>query len=160
MYWKFMPWICRKDWYLNTIKGYGTHSNAMLSWGGAETIQQVKSLMMGFDNWAIATDPVIHIGPYTPEVVKTGQYKYRTYSANGNYPHGFGVLASYMVLAGDKLGYELAKKGEKAFTARHHIEVDKYWKEAVKVGKAEYEWLDSVKKYSYPELIEARPWES
>jgi len=158
MYWKFMPWICRRDWYLNTIKGYGTHANAMLSWGGAETIQQVKSLMMGFENWAIHTDPVIHIGPYTPEVVKTGQYKYRTYSANGNFPHGFGVLASYMVIAGEKLGYQMAKKGEASFTARHNIAVDTYWRQAIEVGKAEHEWLMSVKKYTYPELIVQKPW--
>jgi len=159
MYWKFMPWICRRDWYLDTLKGYGTHANSMLSWGGAETIQQVKSLMMGYENWAISTDPIIHIGPYTQEIINLGQYKYRVYTSNGNYPHGFGVLASYMVIAGEKHGYEMAKLGETQFTNRHKIKVDDYWKKAVEVGKAEYEWLMSVKKYSYEELISIKPWE-
>jgi hypothetical protein len=159
MYWKFMPWICRRDWYLNTIKGYGTHATKMLSWGGAETMQQVKSLMMGFENWAIITDPVAHIGPYTPEVIKTGQYKYRTYTANGNYPHGFGVLAAYYVLGGNKEGYKHAKIGEKAFTNRHHITVDQYWPKVKEVAHEEYLWLQERKKYSYLELLQSKPWE-
>jgi len=158
MYWKFMPWICRREWYLNTLKGYGSHSDHMISWGGAEVIQQVKSLMLGYTNWSIATDPVIHIGPYTPAVVKLGQYKYRTYAANGNKPHGFGVLLSYMVIAGPDEGYKLAKAGEKAFKVRHHINVDDYWPEAVRLGTAEYGWLKEKQKYSYFDLITKKPW--
>ena len=158
MYWKFMPWICRRDWYLNTIKGYGTHATAMISWGGAEALQQVKSLMMGYENWAIITDPVIHIGPYTPEVIKTGQYKYRTYAANGNFPHGFGVLVANAVLAGPDIGYKLSKTCEAAFVNRHKIQIDDYWKKAVEVAMPEYEWLQTVKKFNYLELIETRPW--
>ena len=159
MYWKFMPWICRRDWYLNTIKGYGTHAEKSISWGGAETLQQVKSLMMGFQNWSIPTDPVAHIGPYTPAVVQTGQYKYRTYTANGNYPHGFGVLLAYAVLGGEVEGYKHAKIGEPRFTARHNIKVDDYWKKALEVGMPEHEWLNKVKKYNYLELLTNKPWE-
>lgn len=159
MFWKFMPWICRRDWYLNTLKGYGSHSTHMISWGGAELIQQVKSLMLGYENWSIISDPVIHIGPYTPEVIKTGQYKYRTYGANGNKPHGFGILLGYVVIAGPDEGYKLAKIGEKQFFNRHKIEVDDYWKEAVRLGIAEHEWLMENKKYTYNELITRKPWE-
>lgn len=158
MFWKFMPWICRRDWYLNTLRGYGTHATAMLSWGGAEQLQQVKSLMLGYENWAIITDPVIHIGPYTPEVVSTGQYKYRTYTANGNYPHGFGVLVSYAVLGGPKDGYAHAKLGEEQFTNRHKIKVDDYWQKAMQVAKTEYDWLYGHSKYGYLELLEKKPW--
>lgn len=159
MFWKFMPWICRRDWYLNTLKGYGTHSDYKLSWGGAELLQQVKSLMLGYENWSIPTDPVIHIGPYTPEVVKTGQYKYRTYAANGNFPHGFGILAAYYVLAGDKVGLEHAKLGEEQFTNRHQIKINDYWGKAKEIGQAEHEWLNHHKQYDYLELLEKRPWE-
>jgi len=158
MFWKFMPWICRRDWYLNTLNGYGAHAENGLSWGGAEMLQQVKSLMLGYENWAIITDPVIHIGPYTPEVVKTGQYKYRTYTANGNYPHGFGVLVAYYVLGGEEAGYKHAKIGEKAFTNRHHINVDDYWNKVREVSKLEHEWLNERKKYDYLELLEKKPW--
>jgi len=158
MYWKFMPWICRRDWYLNTLRGYGAHADHMISWGGAEQLQQVKSLMLGYENWAIITDPVAHIGPYTPAVIKTGQYKYRTYARNGNKPHGFGVLLAYMVCSGPEEGYKLAKLGEKAFTNRHHIKVDDYWEEVIRLGTAEYEWIKERQKYSYQQLIEQKPW--
>lgn len=158
MYWKFMPWICRREWFLNTLKGYGTHAEAMLSWGGAEQLMQVKSLMMGYENWAIITDPVIHIGPYTPAVVKTGQYKYRTYGANGNKPHGFGVLVAYYVTGGPDAGYKHAKIGEEAFVKRHIIKVDDYWGAVETISRPEYEWLQSRKHYDYLELLETKPW--
>lgn len=158
MYWKFMPWICRRDWYLNTLKGYGSHSDHMISWGGAELLQQVKSLMLGYENWSIITDPIVHIGPYTPAVIATGQYKYRTYSANGNKPHGFGVLLAYAVLGGSDAGYKHAKIGEEQFTNRHKIKVDDYWPEALKLGTAEHNWLMDNKKYGYLELLTEKPW--
>ena len=160
MYWKFMPWICNREWYLDKLKGYGSHSDHMISWGGAEVLQQVKCLMLGYENWAINTDPVAHIGPYTPAVIKTGQYKYRTYAANGNKPHGFGILLSYVVLAGPTEGHKLAKAGEEQFTNRHKIKVDDYWDEAIRLGMDEHKWLKERQKYSYAELIEEKPWEN
>lgn len=158
IFWKFMPWICRRDWYLNTLRGYGSHSDHMISWGGAELLQQVKSLMLGYENWAIISDPIVHIGPYTPAVIKTGQYKYRTYGANGNKPHGFGILLAYVVIAGPDVGHKLAKTGEEQFYNRHKIKVDDYWKEAVNLGIKEHEWLMQNRKYNYLELIEKKPW--
>jgi len=160
MYWKFMPWICRREWYLNTLKGYGAHSDHMISWGGAELLQQMKSLMLGYKNWSIITDPVAHIGPYTPAVIATGQYKYRTYAANGNKPHGFGVLLAYAVLGGPTEGYKHAKIGEEKFFNRHKIKVDDYWKEAVRLGAAEHKWLTTNQKYGYLEYLTKRPWET
>jgi glycosyltransferase involved in cell wall biosynthesis len=159
MFWKFMPWICRREWFLDTLQGYGTHAWERMSWGGAEELMQVKSLMLGYDNWAIATDPVAHIGPYTPSVVKTGQYKYRTYGAHGNFPHGFGVLCARYIVAGPELGYQLSKAGEEQFVNRHKIKIDDYWDKVAKVSHKEYEWLDKNKKYSYMELINEKPWE-
>ena len=159
MFWKFMPWICRRDWFLDTLQGYGTHAWERMSWGGAEQLMQVKSLMLGYENWAIPTDPVIHIGPYTPEVIKTGQYKYRTYGAHGNFPHGFGVLVANYVCMGPELGYKLSKAGEVKFKNRHKFNIDDYWDKVVKVSHKEYEWLNANKKYSYMELITQKPWE-
>ena len=158
MFWKFMPWICRRDWYLNTLKGYGTHSDEMLSWGGAELLQQLKSLMLGYNNWAIISDPIIHIGPYTQDIVKTGHYKYRVYAANGNKPHGFGVLVAYAVLGGPDIGYKHAKLAEEKFTKIHHIKVDDYWDDALKMALPEYNWIQKHKKYDYLELLKKRPW--
>lgn len=159
MFWKFMPWICRRDWYLETLKGYGAHSDHNMSWGGAEMLQQVKSLMLGYENWAIPTDPIIHIGPYTPEVVKTGQYKYRTYGANGNFPHGFGVLTAFAVLGGPTAGYDHAKRCEDRIHNRHKIKVDEWWEKALECSASEHAYIQTNKRYDYLELLESKPWE-
>jgi hypothetical protein len=156
--WKFMPWICRREWYLDTLKGYGSHSDHNISWGGAELLQQVKSWMLGYEQWALPTDPIIHIGPYTPEVIKTGQYKYRTYTANGNQPHGFGVLLAFYVLGGPDAGYKHAKLCEERIKNRHGISIDDYWPKACELGHAEHEWLMANKKWDYLELLEKQPW--
>lgn len=158
MYWKFMPWICRRDWYLNTLKGYGTHATEMMSWGGAEQLQQVKSLMLGYENWVIITDPVAHIGPYTPAVIKTGQYKYRTYGKNGNFPHGFGVLCAHYVVAGPERGLELALATKEQFMNRHKFDPESRWDEVARVSEPEYQWLKERAKYTYDQLITSKPW--
>jgi glycosyltransferase involved in cell wall biosynthesis len=160
IFWKFMPWICRRDWYLDVLDGYGSHAKHFISWGGAELLQQIKSWMLGYEQWAVDTDPIIHIGPYNPAVIKTGQYKYRTYSANGRKPHGFGVLLAYYVLGGDDAGYKHAKLNEEGFNKRHKIKVDDYWGQARAFGKEEREWLIANKKYDYLELLEKKPWEN
>lgn len=157
IFWKFMPWICRRDWYVDTLKGYGSHADHFVSWGGAEMLQQLKSWMLGYEQWSIPTDPIIHIGPYTPAVIKTGQYKYRTYGANGNFPHGFGVLLAFYVLGGDE-GYAHAKLCEKRIQNRHKIKVDDYWPKVIEVGKDEYDWLQLNKKWGYTQLLEEAPW--
>lgn len=161
IFWKFMPWICRKDWYLNTLRGYGTHATRAMSWGGAELLQQIKSWMLGYEQWAIITDPIIHIGPYTPEVIKTGQYKYRTYAASGHGPHGLGVITAFYVLGGDVDGRDHAERCAARIEQRHKIKVSEQWQRAKNLGKEEHEWLMKVKKWGYKELLEVvKPWET
>ena len=160
IFWKFMPWICRREWYLNTLRGYGTHATKSLSWGGAELLQQIKSWMLGYEQWGIKTDPVIHIGPYTPEVVKTGQYKYRTYGKSGFGPHGLGVLVAFYVLGG-KEGYRHAMLCNDRIKNRHHFTVPERWPQAKELGHEEHVWLNENKKWGYLELLEkAKPWEA
>lgn len=158
IFWKFMPWICRRDWYLNTLKGYGSHSTHSLSWGGAEMLQQIKSWMLGFEQWGIITDPIVHIGPYTPEVVKTGQYKYRVYGNSGHGPHGLGVLVAFAVLGGPDVGFQHAKLCEDRIKHRHGISVEEKWPEVMNLARDEHLWLMEHKKYDYLELLEKKPW--
>lgn len=158
MFWKFMPWICRREWFLDTLQGYGTHAWHNMSWGGAEELMQTKSLMLGYENWAIPTDPVAHIGPYTPAVIATGQYKYRTYGRHGNFPHGFGVLCARYIYGGPELGYQICKNAEDQFKNRHKIAVDDYWGKVKEIAHPEYEWLNKRKKYDYLTLINDKPW--
>lgn len=168
MWWKFMPWICRRDWFLDTLKGYGTHAANRVSWGGAEELMQVKSWMLGYEQWAIHTDEVIHIGPYTPEVIATGQYKYRTYGPHGRFPHGVGVLIARAVLAGPDIGYQLSMADEDRFYNRHKIRLSdvqkgrtiNYWELACQVAEKEHKWLMERAKWDYMSLISEKPWEN
>jgi len=158
MFWKFMPWICRREWFLDTLRGYGTHATERLSWGGAEQLMQVKSLMLGYENWAIPTDPVMHIGPYTPDVIKTGQYKYRTYTANGNKPHGFGLLVAFAVLGGPITGKAHCQLNLKQFVNRHKFAPLERWDEVWEMSKAEHKWLEERKVWDYEKLLREKPW--
>lgn len=159
IFWKFMPWICRREWYLNTLRGYGTHAWKSMSWGGAELLQQIKSWMLGYEQWGILTDPVIHIGPYTPDVIKTGQYKYRTYGKSGFGPHGLGVLVAFYVLGGTE-GFRHAMRCNERIKGRHHFSVEDRWEQAMELGQEEHAWLSAHKKWGYLELLEkVKPWE-
>lgn len=160
IFWGFMPWICKREWYLNKLKGYGSHSDHMISWGGAELLQQIKSWMLGYENWYIHTDPVIHVGPFDRAVYATGQAVRHPYKQSGKYPEGFGVILALMVLAGEKEGYTQAKKAKARIQRLHKVNVDRLWPTAVKLGKAEHEWLMKNKKYSLNDLIKLKPWEN
>ena len=158
IFWGFMPWICKREWYLNTLKGYGSHAKHRLSWGGAELLQQLKSWMLGYENWYIHTDPVIHIGPFNRAVYATGQAVRHPYKDSGNYPEGFGVLLALMVLAGEEEGYRQAKMAKVRLRRLHKINVDELWPKAVELGKEEHMWLMKNKKISFTELLNQQPW--
>lgn len=62
--WKGMPWICRRDWFLNDLGGYGVLTKHRISWGGGDMYPGVKPWLLGFKNWAVPCRPFIHIGPF------------------------------------------------------------------------------------------------
>jgi len=156
--WKFMPWICRRDWYLNTLKGYGCIADHRMSWGGAEFHQQIKTWLLGYENWAIATSPVIHLGPYPAKVAQMTPYKYRVYGNSGKYRPGLGVLVAFYVWGGDDLKDE-ARKVEDRLNNRHGITVDEFWPQAKEIGHEERQWFKTVQKMTYWEMMEQRPWD-
>jgi len=158
IFWKFMPWICRREWYLDTLQGYGSHAEHSISWGGAELLQQIKGWMLGYENWYIHTDPVIHIGPYNREVYKTGQTVRRTYESSGNFPVGFGILLALYILAGEEEGLRQVRLAKKRLKIIHKLDIEHFWPKAIELGKAEHEWLAERQKYSFPELMKNRPW--
>ena len=157
MFWKFMPWICRRDWYLNELQGYGSHARYYLGWGGAELLQQVKSLMLGYENWAIATRPTIHIGPFKNLAKDADNYRYRTYSASGQYP-GVGVYTAFFVFLGED-GIIEAKKTENRLIEKHNMDLEKGWPLARAFGKDEHDSLKQRRKYTYHQLLAQKPWE-
>ena len=164
-----MPWICRREWFLNKesgLGGYGALSEHKLSWGGGDLHIGVKPWLLGFKNWAVPTSPAIHIGPFpktdtdkkNPNIVKVGQDKYRLWGKSGNGPHAIGFLVSCFVLGGKPM----MERNKDAITGRFgkFINVEKEWDKAIKLGKSEREWLLSRQVMSFEELLKTKPWEN
>ena len=171
--WKGMPWICRRNWFLdneNGLGGYGALSKHNVSWGGGDMHIGVKPWLLGFKNWAIPSNPCIHIGPFpkldTPkgypnDVITTGQgapghERYRLYSSSGNYPHTFGFLVSCYVLGGEPM----MQRNKAALQQRfgRYLNIEQSWSDAIKIGQEERNWLLKRQKISFDDLVRTKPW--
>lgn len=159
IFWKFMPWMCNRKWYLDKLQGYTTHAKHHIVATGGEMLQQIKSWMLGYENWIMPTNPIIHIGPFNERFRSiVHSYKYRDYPLIDNYPMGFGVILAFYILGGDDFGYEQAKKAEDRIWLIHKIKVDPLWKNARRLGKAEHQWLMKNKKIDFLKLLKTKPW--
>lgn len=169
--WKGMPWICRRDWFLDNDKGlgaYGALSEHKLSWGGGDMHIGVKPWLLGFKNWAVPTRPAIHIGPFpnidradkNPSVVKVQRNastpRYRLWSESGVGPHAIGFLVSCFVLGGEKMMTRNRRTVMERFGK--FINVSEWWQQSMKYGLREKEWLDSRKQLTFEQLLEQSPW--
>ena len=166
--WKGMPWICRRDWFLDRDKGlnaYGALAQHRVSWGGGDMHIGIKPWLLGFKNWAVPTNPFIHIGPF-PKIDLVGKDtkvanfqsrdRYRLYNSSGKYPHTFGFLVSCYVLGGEPMMRRNKKKLTEKFGK--YLNIDNYWNLAKSLGKDEREWLLSRQKMSFEELLQRKPW--
>src|SRR4030067_1813627 len=172
--WKGMPWICRRQWFLDREKGlngYGALAEHRISWGGGDMHIGIKPWLLGFKNWAVPTNPCIHIGPFPKLDLKDGvssstipsnnpiaQNKYRLYRASGEYPHTFGFLVSCYVLGGE----EMMARNEKTITERfgRYLNVRDWWAKAIELGAGEKAWLDKRKKMTFEQLLEQKTWDN
>lgn len=168
--WKGMPWICRRDWFLDRDKGlnaYGALAEYKVSWGGGDMHIGIKPWLLGFKNWAVPTSPCTHIGPFPkidlkgPNIASVSkdfqsQDKYRVYSTSGNYPHAFGFLVSCYILGGEPM-MERNKSAIKERFGRF-IDVEKHWTKAIEIGEGEKHWLDDRKIMTFEQLLETKPW--
>ena len=169
--WKGMPWICRKDWFLDKVDGlggYGALSQYNVSWGGGDMHIGIKPWLLGFKNWAVPTNAGIHIGPFpkinlkskNPSEVDTethNGYKYRLYGKSGNGPHTVGFLVSCYVLGGE----DMMNRNKAAITKRfgRYLNLDEWWQRAMDMGKDEKAWLDKRKIMTFEQLLKRKPWE-
>lgn len=168
--WKGMPWICRRSWFLDREKGlngYGALSKHHVSWGGGDMHIGIKPWLLGFKNWAVPTNPCVHIGPFpridtkgNPNVTVVSKnpedYHYRVYSKSGEYPHTFGFLVACYILGGEAM----MNRNKKALSDRfgQFLSADKWWVKAKEIGREEKIWLDSRKIMSFEQLLERKPW--
>jgi len=171
--WKGMPWICRRDWFLDRNTGlnaYGALSAHRVSWGGGDMHIGVKPWLLGFKNWAVPTRPVIHIGPF-PKIDRVGRnpnitavskgpddYRYRLYAVSGEFPHTFGFLVSCYVLGGEPMMHRNKQAIHERFGA--FLNVDKWWNKAIELGRGERKWLLERQVMSFEQFIEMRPWDA
>lgn len=169
--WKGMPWICRRDWFLDAwdgLNGYGALSQHKISWGGGDMHIGIKPWLLGFENWAVPCNAAIHIGPF-PKINRTTSnpancggefngYKYRLYGTSGDFPHTFGFLVACYVLGGEKM----MNRNKAAIIERfgNYIDVDKWWQKAMVYGKDEKAWLDDRKIMTFEQLLERKPWDT
>jgi len=162
--WKGMPWICRRNWFLNELNGYGALNTNKLSWGGGDMHIGIKPWLLGYKNWAVPCSPGIHIGPFpktdvdkkNPNIVTVGQDKYRLWSQSGQGPHAIGFLVSCYILGGEKM----MLRNKAVITERfgRFIDVEKWWEKAKQFGKDEKLWLDKHKVMTFEELLINQPW--
>ena len=156
--WNFGSWMGRRKWFLETHGGYGFLDKKRVSWGGGQFYICLKTLMLGYENWAVPTNPIYHIGPFSAELQRVTGYRYRTYGKSGETEIGLGILASFYALAGEE-GKEIAKGCAPAFE-KHGITIEKHWDKCRRIAKEDWEWMREKKKYSLKEVWERRLWES
>jgi|GEM_PF-4923537 len=161
--WKGMPWICRREWFLdkeNGLGGYGAFSQHHLSWGGGDMHIGIKPWLLGFQNWSVPCSPGIHIGPFpsdenkSADIVKVGTadgpYTYRVWANSGRGPHAIGFLVSCYVLGGEPMMKRNSEIIKKRFGSC--IDIEKYWSAAIEYGKDEKAWLDKRRKFTMEQL--------
>ena len=102
--WKGMPWICRREWFLKRLGAYGCLSANKMAWGGGDMYLGVKSWLLGFENWAIPSRPVIHIGPL-PTAARDF-YNYRVYSGSGEQFPTLGFIMAFYALGVNESYFE------------------------------------------------------
>ena len=167
--WKGMPWICRKDWFLNELNGYGALSEHHLSWGGGDLHIGIKPWLLGYKNWAVPTSPGIHIGPFpkvdlgkdpvSPKVPSVNaDERYRRYAKSGVGPHTIGFLVSCYVLGGEAMMNRNAPMLKQRFGK--YMDADKWWDRAKEFGKNEKKWLDANKIMTFEQLLKRKPWDA
>ena len=170
--WKGMPWICRRDWFLDRENGlgdYGALSDHRVSWGGGDMHIGIKPWLLGFKNWAVPTRPFIHIGPF-PGIDNDGkdsqhtqiakdvkaQNRYRLYAKSGEFPHTFGFLVSCYVLGGEPMMKRNKKFLDEKFG--RYLNTDKMWAKAISIGKDERARLVKRQVMTFDELLKREPW--
>lgn len=154
--WKGMPWICRRNWFINKLGGYGALSEHKVSWGGGDILIGTKPWLLGFENWAIPTSSGIHIGPF-PNIDGKDGSKYRVYSVSGNHPAITGYLVALYVLG----GVEAIRRNKEAINRNWKwYDVDKFTPLAIELGTNERKRILRDQVMSFEEYLKNKPWES
>ena len=162
--WKGMPWICRRDFFLNDLNGYGALSQHKMSWPGDPHIG-IKPWLLGFENWAVPCSPGIHLGPFPKKAMNL--HKYRIYTGKtGTYDNTISSMVSTYILGGEevlrKYGWIMLRcmKGDDNGTLKDKFNsrIDKSLPEVKMLAKDEVEWMEKHRVMSFDEMLKSKPW--
>jgi hypothetical protein len=154
--WKGMPWMSRRDWFLDKLNGYGALAENKLAWGGGDMHLGLKTWVLGYENWAVPTRPVIHIGPLPTAARKF--WKYRKYQASGDGLPGMGYLVSLFAMGADKLAYD--QRFVNFISDRHGIKVGESAEFAKGLAEKERQFIDKNKAMTFNDMWDNPPWEN
>lgn len=157
--WNFGSSICRTEWFNNVLNGYGFYDKKRLSWGGGEMYVAIKAWLLGYENWAVPTNPQYHIGPFSQEIEQRTPYRYRLYVSSGYGRVGIGVLAAFYALGGEDMREE-AEKSEWAMKKNFGYTVNECWEEAKQLAHEDWLWLRERQKLTYFQLMDQQPWKT
>jgi glycosyltransferase involved in cell wall biosynthesis len=156
--WNFGSCICRTKWFNGEFGGYGFFDKKRVSWGGGEFYAAMKGWLLGYENWAVPTNPQYHIGPFSKEIETRTPYRFRLYGKSGEWEKGMGIFAAFYALGGDEMKEE-ARKAEVAGVGRNYgISVDRDWETAKELAHEDWLWLKERQEITYFELMEKQPW--
>lgn len=157
--WNFGTRICRTKWFNGEFDGYGFFDRKRLSWGGGEFYVPMKGWLLGYESWAVPTNPIYHIGPFSDWIVERTCYRYRQYGdRSGNGKWGIGIFAAFYALGGDEMKEE-ARKAELAGAGKNYgLSVDRDWEEARILAYEDWLWVKEHQKMTYFEMVKKQPW--
>jgi len=152
--WKGMPWICRREWFLNDFNGYGVLSANRQSWGGGDLYLGIKAWLLGFENWAVPCRPIIHAGPFPTAVRKF--YKYMPYSNSGLNPIYSGFLMAYYALGADSM----IDDQEVCHWLTKHFKLDIKGNKnlAWRLAQEDRKWIKEHQVTAFDDLVKNPPW--
>lgn len=158
MTYKGMPWICNRDWYINTLNGYGALSEHYLTPFGDPYIG-IKSLLLGYDSWAIPCRSGIHMGRM--ESSKPFD-NFKANSKTGNHNSYMTACVTAYVLTDDVEKWApvfiRVGKSDGGVEARTIEYYKKNKAEVKRIGANDKKWFAENKKYDFKELIKNQPW--
>ena len=151
---KGMPWICNREWYLNTLEGYGALAEHKLSWGGGDFYIGIKSWLLGYPNYSVNTSPGIHIGPF-PKIKGKHPDTYRLYSKSGTYHAYLGFLVALYAIGGD----EAIDRNSNIIKNRFKYNVETNRATAKKLAESDKRRIAKDCVITFQELLDHKPWE-
>jgi len=146
-----VPMLMEKAHFMR-IGGYGTLARNYLPWGGGDFLLGIKTLMMGFENWAVPKARGIHLGPFKKGPLTSSYMRVN----DSKWPDFIGMMTAAFIVGGRNLLQERRKQVEKRIgrkkKSKGNISYGEIERMAMRLGKTDYEMLRDNMVYSFYKL--------